>query len=235
MASLGGRVDKNQLSVVYDYKAELWRCCSTNPDGSANCSNTTDETFDAPAPKSLSVLYPLSASNPATQTLPESRTSDNTDTLVVAPTSSDFTSTRTSSTLPADPEVTDSTPTRSTSPADTEVIHSTGAPTSAPSSTTAYNTDGASLNGIGLQPGVIAGIAVGAAAGLGLTAAVGYWLLRSGRRPATSDPGPSDVVLRGQSMRPLDSFSPANAQMSQASDSGESATTLPPRRSRDRI
>ncbi|KAG7008223.1 hypothetical protein G7Y79_00006g018430 [Physcia stellaris] len=225
----GRRVDQSEVRVVYDYQAELWRCCSTDPDGSADCSNTTNETFDAPAPMSLSVLYPKSPSKPATQTVPKLRTSDNTEALALALTSSEFTSTPTSSTLPADPELTHSTPTRSTSLADTKVIHSTKDPTSTPTSTTAPNSDGVFRNGDGLQPGALAGIVVAAVvavwAGLGF---IGYWLLRPGRRPAKSDPDPSHVVLQDLSIRPPDSTPFTNLRTSQASNSEETTTTLPP-------
>ena len=62
---VGNRVDKDQLDVIYDSNDKIWRCCSTNPNGDSNCSHPTDETFNAPPPQDLTVLYPASATNPA--------------------------------------------------------------------------------------------------------------------------------------------------------------------------
>ena len=51
-------MDKNQLDVTYDGENRIWRCCSTNKDGSSNCSDPTEETFSAPPPSELSTIYP---------------------------------------------------------------------------------------------------------------------------------------------------------------------------------
>lgn len=59
----GNRVDMNQLDVTFDTQDELWRCCSTNSDGTSNCSHPTDETFSAPPPNSLSTIYPITSSS----------------------------------------------------------------------------------------------------------------------------------------------------------------------------
>lgn len=62
--SAENRGNMDQLYVVYDSLARLWRCCSSHPDGTSDCSDPTDETFEAPEPRSLSTIYPSSTSNP---------------------------------------------------------------------------------------------------------------------------------------------------------------------------
>lgn len=224
-AFVGGRENQSRLTVVYDYLTELWRCCSTNRDGSVNCS--THETFDAPPPKNLSVLYPTSASNLGKQTLPVSWTPDNTGSVVIVPTGSDLTSTCPSSTLPTDVH---STPTHSALPTDTEVTHSIPDATSTPRSTTAPDSDRETPDGSGMRQGAVAGISVGAVVGLGLAAAVVYWLLRLRRRP---DPG--TISMLDTNVSRSNSVSVANGRERQSSDSGGTTTTMPPERDPNNI
>ena len=46
------------LDVVYEPSSGLWACC-TNATSPVQCQNPFDETFDAPAPTSLSTLFSI--------------------------------------------------------------------------------------------------------------------------------------------------------------------------------
>ena len=50
--------------MIYDHEQQVWRCCSSKSDGSADCLSPTEEVFHAPAPQNLSTQYPSWAGNP---------------------------------------------------------------------------------------------------------------------------------------------------------------------------
>ena len=56
--SSGNRTNPNELSVIWDEKASIWRCCGLKEDGKRDCDHPTSEWFSGPAPPDLSVLYP---------------------------------------------------------------------------------------------------------------------------------------------------------------------------------
>ncbi|MCJ1350833.1 MAG: hypothetical protein MMC33_000814 [Icmadophila ericetorum] len=51
------RSDANQLNVVWSKNDQLWRCCASD-----DCTQVTDETFEAPAPANLTINWPPSTS-----------------------------------------------------------------------------------------------------------------------------------------------------------------------------
>lgn len=66
----GNRTDINELDITYNSQEQLWYCCSTNSDGSANCSNPTSENFSGPSPIDLSTIYPEPTSSSPSSTSP---------------------------------------------------------------------------------------------------------------------------------------------------------------------
>jgi hypothetical protein len=85
------RTDANQLNVVYSTNDQLWHCCASD-----DCTQVTGETFEAPAPTNLTIIWPPSAST-VTKFLVSSATQ--TSSTEGATTSSTFTS----SSIPANP------------------------------------------------------------------------------------------------------------------------------------
>ncbi|KAL8683839.1 MAG: hypothetical protein Q9186_000182 [Xanthomendoza sp. 1 TL-2023] len=63
------RVNKTQIHISYDYRAQIWRCCGNTADGVSDCDHPTAESFSAPAPTDLSTIY---SSVVATETKKES-------------------------------------------------------------------------------------------------------------------------------------------------------------------
>ena len=60
---IGNRTDIDELNIIYNSQERLWYCCSTNADGTANCSDPTKETFSGPPPNELSTIFPSSPSS----------------------------------------------------------------------------------------------------------------------------------------------------------------------------
>ncbi|KAI4223924.1 MAG: hypothetical protein LQ349_007333 [Xanthoria aureola] len=56
------RSHQNQLDIIYDHTARIWRCCGVTK-GKSDCGNPTNETFSAPAPANLSTVYASSTSS----------------------------------------------------------------------------------------------------------------------------------------------------------------------------
>ncbi|KAL8890169.1 MAG: hypothetical protein Q9215_002644 [Flavoplaca cf. flavocitrina] len=56
------RSHQNQLDVIYDHTARIWRCCGLTK-GKSDCGHPINETFSAPAPANLSTFYPSSTSS----------------------------------------------------------------------------------------------------------------------------------------------------------------------------
>lgn len=143
--------------VTYNYTSQRWACCGKDSKGDVSCSDPTGETFDAPAPSSLSTLL---ASGPTPTT------SSGSSTLSLTPTTlSASVSTATSS----------SSLSSSTSRSDTQSSSSEPQSSSTPSSTSSSTPSEGST---ALSAGAKAGIGIGAAFGSLFIFAFVYWVVR---------------------------------------------------------